>query len=81
MKNIRAFIKPFLVICATSIISGCATTKPQQYTPVDGMSEIEQKQPSPTDGMNDIEKIGYYLGWFSLDVLYNSAGDHEFYWP
>jgi len=77
----QAWSRYLMAVLAALTVSGCATTRHDSYTTVPGMGEIEQQQPSPTANMNAMEKTGYYLGWFSLDLLYSWAGDHDLYWP
>ncbi len=64
----------FLVVACICFFTGCATTSHDSYTVVDKSSGLEKKQPSPTEDMSPMEKIGYYVGWFSLAGLYAWAG-------
>ena len=63
-----------LVVFATCVVSGCATTSYDSYTATSDMRGIEKKQASDTEDMNAIEKVGYYLFWFALSIPYGLAG-------
>jgi hypothetical protein len=71
----------FLLAAGICVLSGCATTSHDSYTVVDNSSGLEKKQPSPTENMTAVQKIGYYLGWLSLDCLYGWAGSDPSFSP
>lgn len=77
MKKLRPLLACLLLATLTGVLPGCATAPPDPPPVAAGIKGIEKKQPSPTADMNDFEKTGYYLGWFSLDVLYGWAGANQ----
>jgi len=71
----------FLLVAGVYVVSGCATTSHDSYTPVYDSSGIEEQQPSPTEDMTGIEKAAYYIGWLSLCALYGWAGGNPTFPP
>jgi hypothetical protein len=81
MKNMRVSLMAFWAAASVCLFSGCATPSQNSSAATNAPISFEKKPPAPTEDMTAIEKTGYYLGWFSLALLYDWAGSAPSFSP